>query len=322
MRDTRRREFIVATAMLLAAVISASARGTSKPYRVGFLTVAPDESFQQSLRELGYVEGRDLILEMRDIEGRYELLEKMALDLVQLNVNVIVASFPAAVLSAKRATTTIPIVMVNTPDPVQLGLVASLARPGGNITGLSTLTLDVSIMQLELLRETVPRLSRVALLWNRDNPWHTIAIKDVHARSASLGTQLQLFEASSPDSFEHAFRAMTAERAQAVLILADPLLFAHRQRLSELALMHRLPAMGNVLGYAESGSLMSYWADRSELARRAASYVDRILNGAKPAELPIEQPTKFEFVINLKTAKKLGITVPQPVLLRADRLIE
>jgi putative ABC transport system substrate-binding protein len=321
MRYTR-RQFLVATAVLLAAVIPASARGANKPYRVGFLTVAPDERFQQSLRDLGYVDGRDLVLEVRHIEGRYELLDEMALDLVRLNVDVIVASFPAAVLSAERATTTIPIVMVNTPDPVQLGLVTSLARPGGNITGLSTLSVDVSIKQLELLREAVPRLSRVALLWNPDNPWHPVAVKDAQARSASLGTQLRVFEARNPDAFENAFRAMTAERMQAVLILADPMLFAYRQRLSELALVHHLPAMGNVLGYAESGSLMSYWADRSELARRAASYVDRILKGAKPGELPIEQPTKFEFVINLKTANKLGITIPPPVLLRADRLIE
>jgi len=244
MRYTRRRKFLVATAVLLAAVIPASARGANKLYRVGFLTVVPDERFQQSLRELGYVEGRDLVVEVRDIEGRYELLDKMALDLVRLNVDVIVASFPAAVLSAKRATTTIPIVMVNTPDPVQLGLVTSLARPGGNITGLSTLSVDVSIKQLELLREAVPRLSRVALLWNPDNPWHPVAVKDVQARSASLGIQLQVFEARNPDAFENAFRAMTAERTQAVLILADPMLFAYRQRLSELALTHRLPTMG------------------------------------------------------------------------------
>lgn len=319
---TRRRQFLLTAGILLAAMIPASARAATKPYRVGFLTVAPDEIFRQSLRELGYVEGRDVILETREMEGRYELLDKMALDLVGLNVDVIVASFPAAVLSARRATTTIPIVMVNTPDPVQLGLVSSLARPGGNITGLSTLSVDVSIKQLELLREAVPRLSRVALLWNPDNPWHSIAVKDLQARSATLRTQLDVFEARNPDAFERAFRAMTAKRAQAILILADPMLFAYRQRLSELALTHRLPAMGNVLGYAESGSLMSYWADRSELARRAASYVDRILKGAKPGELPIEQPTKFEFVINLKTAQKLGITIPQPVLIRADRLIE
>jgi putative ABC transport system substrate-binding protein len=320
--EPRRRRFLTITLVLAAAVTIAPARSANKPFRVGFLTASPDERFQQSLKELGYVEGRDVIIEMRDIEGKYELLDKMALDLVRMKVDVIVAAFPAAVLSAKRATATIPIVMVNTPDPVQLGLVSSLARPGGNITGMSTLSVDISIKQLELLREAIPRLQRVALLWNSDNPWHGVAVRDVKTRSATLGTQLQVVEAHGADTFESAFRAMAAERAQAVLILADPMFFAYRQRLSELALQHRLPAMGNVLGFTETGSLMSYWADRSELARRAASYVDRILKGAKPAELPIEQPTMFEFVINLKTARKLGITIPQAVLVRANRLID
>jgi putative ABC transport system substrate-binding protein len=322
MIDARRRRFLVVSAAVCAAARPVVAQQARTPRRVGFLSVGPDERFRQSLRELGYVEGSDFILEIRDSEGRYELLDKMALDLARLNVDVIVATFPAAVLSAKRATTTIPIVMVNTPDPVELGLVASLARPGGNITGLSTLSVDVSIKQLELLRDAIPRLSRVALLWNPDSPWHRLAVKNVQARSASLGIQLQAVEARRPDSLESAFRAMAAERAQAVLILADPMLFAQRQRLAELALAQRLPVMGNVLGFAESGSLMSYWADRGELARRSASYVDRILKGAKPGELPIEQPTKFEFVINLKTARQLGLAIPQPVLIRADRLIE
>jgi len=315
-----RRQFLVVTAAL--AAWPAAAQQGGKPQRVGLLSVAPDERFQHSMRELGYIDGRDVVFEIRDMEGRYELLDKMALDLVRLNVSVIVAAFPAAVLSAKRATTTIPIVMVNTPDPVELGLVASLARPGGNITGLSTLSVDISIKQLELLREAIPRLSRVALLWNPDSPWHRLAVKNVQARGASLGIQLQAVAARRPEAFESVFRAMAAERAQAVLILADPMLFAQRQRLAELALAQRLPVMGNVLGYAESGSLMSYWADRTELARRSASYVDRILKGAKAGELPIEQPTKFEFVINLKTARQLGLAIPQPVLIRADRVIE
>jgi putative ABC transport system substrate-binding protein len=322
MIDARRRQFLVTAAALCVASRPAVAQPAGKPSRVGLLTVTPDERFQQSLRELGYVEGRDVIFEIRDMEGRYELLDKMALDLARLNVSVIVAAFPAAVLSAKRATSTIPIVMVNTPDPVELGLVASLPRPGGNITGLSTLSVDVSIKQLELLREAIPRLSRVAILWNPDSPWHRLAVKNVQVRSAALGIQLQAVEARRPDAFDSAFRAMAAERAQAVLILADPMLFAQRQRLGELALAQRLPVMGNVLGFAESGSMMSYWADRGELARRSASYVDRILKGAKPGELPIEQPTKFEFVINLKTARQLGLAIPQPVLIRADRVIE
>lgn len=322
MIDADRRQFLVVMAALCAASRPAAAQPAGKPHRVGFLTVAPDERFQQSLRELGYIEGRDVILEIRDMEGRYELLDKMALDLARLNVSVIVAAFPAAVLSAKRATTTIPIVMVNTPDPVELGLVASLARPGGNITGLSTLSVDVSIKQLELLRDAIPRLSRVALLWNPDSPWHRLAVKNVQARSASLGIQLQAVEARRPDAFESAFRAMAAERAQAVLILADPMLFAQRRRLAELALAQRLPVMGNVLGYAESGSLMSYWADRGELARRSASYVDRILKGAKPADLPVQQPDRFELIVNRKTATTLGLAIPQSLLMRANALIQ
>jgi putative ABC transport system substrate-binding protein len=322
MKLVRRRQFLVAAgALWVAPMVSQAQRGT-KPYRIGFLTVDPDELLQQSLRELGYVEGRDMVLEIRDTKGSSERADDLALDLVRLKVDVIVATFPAAVLSAKRATATIPIVMVNTPDPVQLGLVASLARPGGNITGLTTLTVDVSIKQLQLLKEAVPRASRVALLWNPDNPWHPVAVKALQTSSGSQEFQLQVLKVRGPDTFDGAFHAMAAERAQGVLVLADPMMFAHRQRLADLAIKHRLPMMSNVRKYAEAGSLMSYWADRADLSRRAASYVDRILKGAKPGDLPIEQPTKFELVINLKTAKTLGLTIPQSLLLRADEVIQ
>ena len=246
----------------------------------------------------------------------------LASDLVRLKVDVIVAPNPAAILSVKRATATIPIVMMNTPDPVQLGLVASLARPGGNITGVTTLTVDLSVKQLELVKEAVPRTTRVALLWNPDNPWHPVAVKRLQVTSGSLGLKLQVIEVRGPDVFDRAFQAMTAERAQAVLVLADPMTYAHRRRLADLAITRRLPMMGGLREYAVAGSLMSYWADRTDLYRRVASYVDRILKGARPGDLPIEQPTKFEFVINLATAKALGITIPQSVLLRADRVID
>ena len=322
MNHVRRRPFLLAAGALLVAPIVAQAQRATKPYRIGVLGMGPDEMLQQSLRDLGYIDGRDVVFEIRDSEGRSERLDGLALDLVRLKVDVIVAPYPAAVLSAKRATATIPIVMMNTPDPVQLGLVASLARPGGNITGLTTLTVDVSIKQLELLKEAVPLASRVALLWNSDNPWHSVAVKGLQARSGSLGLQLQVLEVRGPDAFDSAFHAMTTERAQAVLVLADPMMFTHRQRLADLAIKHRLPMMSNVRKYAEAGSLMSYWADRADLSRRAASYVDRILKGARPGDLPIEQPTKFEFVANLKTAKALGITIPQSVLLRADEVIQ
>ena len=322
MNHVRRRQFLLSAGALLVAPIVAQAQRATKPYRIGVLGMGPDEMLQQTLRELGYVEGRDVVFEIRNTEGRSERLDDSALDLVRLNVDVIVAPYPAAVLSAKRATATIPIVMMNTPDPVQLGLVASLARPGGNITGLTTLTVDVSIKQLELLKQAVPRASRVALLWNPDNPWHPMAMKALQTSTGSQGFQLQVLEVRGPDAFDGAFHAMTTERAQALLVLADPMMFAHRQRLADLAIKHRLPMMGNVRAYAGAGSLMSYWADRTDLSRRAASYVDRILKGAKPADLPIEQPTKFELVINLKTAKALGLTIPQSLLLRADEVIQ
>jgi putative tryptophan/tyrosine transport system substrate-binding protein len=320
-----RRQFLGAAAALLVAPFGAKAQKAqkaTKPYRIGAFVAATDEKLQQSLRSLGYVEGRDIVFEIRDAEGRIERLDEFALDLVRLKVDVIVAPNPAAILSAKRATTTIPIVMMNTPDPVQLGFVASLARPGGNITGLSTLTVDLSVKQLELLKAAVPRASRVALLWNPDNPWHPVAVKRLLASSESLRLQLQALKVRVPDTFDSAFRAMATERAQAVLVLADPMTFAHRQRLVDLAMKDRLPMMGSLPEFAEAGSLVSYWADRADLYRRVASYVDRILKGAKPGDLPIEQPTKFEFVANLRTAKILGITIPQSVLLRADRVIE
>ena len=323
MNYVRRRQFLLATGALLVAPIVAQTQGPTKPYRIGVLRTDDSQALlQESLRELGYVEGRDVVFEIRSTEGRSERLDDFARDLVRLKVDVIVAVNPAGVLSATRATASIPIVMTNTPDPVQLGLVASLAKPGGNITGVTTLTVDLSVKQLELLKEAVPRASRLALLWNPDNPWHPLAVKGLQARSGSLGLQLQALDVHGPDVFDSAFQAMTTERAQAVLVLADPMTFFHRRRLAELAIKHRLPMMGSLRDYAEAGSLMSYWADTADVYRRAASYIDRIFKGARPGDLPIEQPTKFESVINLKTAKTLGINIPQSVLLRADRVIE
>jgi putative ABC transport system substrate-binding protein len=321
MNRVRRRQFLLAAGALLVAPIVAQAQ-TVKPYRIGLLGVLSPELFKHSLRELGYVEGRDVVFEVRDAEGRLERFDDLALDLVRLKVDVIVASNPPATLSAKRATATIPIVMMNSPDPVQLGIVASLARPGKNITGVTTLSADLSIKQLEFLKEAVPRASRVALLWNPDDPWHSVTVKSLQARSGSLGIQLQHVGVRGPDAFDSAFNAMTMEHTQAVLALADPMTFAHRRRLADLAIKNKLPMMGGRREYAEAGTLLSYWADEDDLYRRVASYVDRILKGARAGDLPIEQPTKFEFVINLKTAKTLGITIPQSVILRADRVIE
>ena len=288
-----------------------------KTNRIGVLTVGYPEQFRQSLRDLGYVEGQNVALDVRDTGGKPERVEEFAFELARLKVDVIVATYPAAVFSAKRASARIPIVMVNTPDPVELGLVASLARPGGNITGVTSLSADLSLKQLDLLKEAVPRASRIAVLWNPDNPWHPVTVKGLQGRGRSLGVQLQFLPVRGPDEFDKAYQAMITKRAQAVLVLADPMTFAHRRQLAALAVKHRLPAMGSLRDYAEAGSLMSYWADGTDLFRRAASYVDKILKGARPGDLPIEQPTKYELVVNLKTAKELALTISPSLLLRA-----
>ena len=316
--------FTVATVALslLPVSLAAEMQQSAKTYRIGILTVGFPETLRQSLRDLGYIEGRNVVLEIRDTKGRSERVDDLASELARLKVDVIVATHPAAVFGAKRATATIPIVMVHTPDPVQLGLVVSLARPGGNITGVTSLSVDLSIKQLELLKEAVPRASRIAVLWNPDNPWHPVAVKGLREGGRSLGVQLQILEVRSPNEFDNAFQAMTRERARAVLVLADPMTFAHRRQLADLAAKHRLPLMGGLRGYTEAGSLMSYWADESELSRRAASYVDKILKGARPGDIPIEQPTKYELVVNLKTAKALALTISPSLLLRATTVIE
>jgi putative tryptophan/tyrosine transport system substrate-binding protein len=310
----------VATVALISLAVPSAAemQHSAKTYRIGVLaTSAVPGQLRESLREVGYVEGRNLILEARETQGRADRVDDLARELAHLKVDVIVATNPAALFGAKRATTTIPIVMVNTPDPVQLGLVATLARPGGNITGTTSLSVDLSIKQLELLKEAVPRASRIAVVWNPDNPWHPITVKGLQEGGRSLGVQLQLLAVRGPNEFGNAFQAMTRERARGVLILADPITYFHRKQLADLAVKHRLPLMGSLREYAEAGSLMSYWADGAELFRRVASYVDRILNGAPPNDLPIEQPTRYELVVNLKTAKALALTIPPSLLLRA-----
>ena len=319
---TSRRAFLgTVIGGLLAAPLVAGAQPV-KINRIGVLTDGSTEPLRQSLRELGYVEGQNVAIEVRETEGKPERLDELAFELARLKVDVIVATYPAAVFSARRASATIPIVMVNTPDPVDLGLVASLAHPGGNITGVTSLSVDLSLKQLELLKVAVPGASRIAVLWNPDNPWHPVAVKGLQGRGQSLGVQLQFLPVRRPDEFDKAYQAMLTKRAQAMLVLADPMTSAHRRQLADLAMKHRLPAMGSLRVYAEAGSLMSYWADGTDLFRRAASYVDRILKGARPGDLPIEQPTKYDLVVNLKTAKALGLTIPRSLLLRADQVIE
>ncbi len=315
-------------AVLLATPLVAKAQQAGKVWRIGVLSPGPSTGpfssalLQQSLRELGYVEGVNLAVEWRNAEGKMERFDALAADLVRLRVDVIVAMVPGATLAAKRSTASIPIVMVNTPDPVQLGLVASLGRPGGNVTGTTTLSADLSSKQLELLKEAVPRVVRIAVLWNPDNPWHPLALKGAEAAARSLAVQLQILEARRAEEFDSAFEAMTRKRAGAVLVLADPLTAFHRTRLTALAIKCHLPGMFATRAYAEARGLMSYWAHQADLDRRVASYVDRILKGAKPADLPIEQPTKFELVINLRTAKALGLTIPPSLLGRADDVIQ
>ena len=316
-----RRAFIVGGVVTLAAPLAAEAQQPGRAYRIGVLG-GESQLLQQSLRKAGYVAGRNLTIVWRDPEGKPERFGDLAAELVRLKVDVIVASNPAATIAAKKATASIPIVMLHTPDPVQLGVVASLGRPGGNITGTTTLSADLSVKQLEILKEAIPQAARIAALWNPINPWHPLALKAAEGAARSLVVQFRSVEARAPEELESAFAVMTKERADAVLVLSDPMTFFHRARIAELAAKRRLPTMHGVRGYVDAGGLMSYWADQADLYRRVVSYVDRILKGAKPGDLPIEQPTRFELVINLKTAKTLGLTIPPSVLLRADQVIE
>ncbi len=328
----RRRAFIFTLALgLLLAPLAAEAQQAGKVYRIGFLGSAPPatpdmarniNAFLRGMRDLGYVEGQNLRIEWRFAEGRAERHPGFAAELVGLKVDVIVAVVTPAVQAAKGATTTIPIVMITAGDPVGSGLVASLARPGGNVTGLSSMTIDLSAKQVELLKASVPKVTRVAVLWNPAHPAHPLMLKEAEGAARAVAVQLQILEARDPDEFDRAFAAMTRERAGALLVLADPMFFAHRVRLTQLAAKSRLPSMYLTREYVEAGGLISYGPSYLDLCLRAATYVDKILKGAKPSDLPVEQPTKFELVINLKTAKALGLTIPQSVLIRADEVIQ
>jgi putative ABC transport system substrate-binding protein len=309
----------------------AEAQSTPKVYRIGYLaqgsgsgaaSLLPLEGFRQGLRELGWVEGQNIVIEYRYAEGQIDRLPGLAEELVRLKVDVIAASPTGAALAARNASRTIPIVGMSLTEPVELGLVASLARPGGNVTGV-TYGVDTDIFgkQLGLLREAVPKIRRVAVLSN-PSPAQPLIIRSVKAAARSLELQLQLLEARGPGAFDGAFAAMAKERAGGLLVVGDSMFFLHRARLADLAVKNGLPSMSTQTQWVEAGGLMSYAASLPVLYRRAATYVDKILKGAKPADLPIEQPTKFELVINLKTARALGLTIPQSLLLRADQVIE
>ena len=322
--------FSAVATIILASVYPAAAQQPKKIARIGFLAAPAwtgvahfTEAFLQGLRELGYVEGQNIVIEYRLADGNFERLPDLAAELVRLKVDVIVASVTQASLAAKNATGTIPIVMVAVGNPVVSGLISSLARPGVNITGTSAMSDEVAGKQLELLKESLPKVSRVAALWNPANPiFQALQVKETKDTAQALGVQLQMLEARGPEEIERAFAATARERTGALLVLIDPVFTTYRKRIADLALKGRLPAVSGIREYPEAGLLLSYGPNFPELYRRAATYVDKILKGAKPADLPVERPTKFEMVINLKTAKQIGVTIPQSVLYRADKVIK
>jgi len=324
-----RRAFVLVLAAAAATLWppAADSGAADKVQRVGVLMsttpVAASHivvAFADGLRELGYVEGKNVVFEYRWAQGKSELLPKMAADLVQQNVDVIVASSQAPALAAKRATTTIPIVMVNTTDPVEVGLVASLARPGGNVTGLSQqLTPEIRAKQLQLLKEALPRASRVAVV---HSPSTTVGLREYQEAGRALQLRIEFVEVSGADDLDRAFTRMARDRVDGILVPGDTLLFTERRRVALLARESRLPGMYSVPEYTEAGGLMSYSTRLAEQFRRAAVYVGKILRGANPATLPVESPSQYELVINLKTARALGLTIPQMLLQRADQIIE
>jgi putative tryptophan/tyrosine transport system substrate-binding protein len=313
--------------ILLISGSLAEAQQAKKVPRIGFMigtspSTIPDriEGFRQGLRDLGYVEGKNVVIEYRVAEGKVERLPNLLAELVRLKVDVIVTG-GIVNHAAKQATTTIPIVIAFDGDPVGNGLVASLARPGGNITGLSALSPELSGKRLELLKETVPRLSRVVVIGESNNPGNSEVLREMELAAKAFGVKLQSLDVRDLKDIETAFRAASKARANAVIVLAGTIVLVHRAQITTLAIKSRLPAMYPIPEFVEDGGLMTYGPSIADLYRRAATYVDKILKGAKPADLPVEQPMKFEFVINLKTAKQIGLTVPPNVLARADRVI-
>ena len=314
--------------LALSATSLAEAQQVRKVYRVGFLwdspAMFPDaiEAFRRGLRDLGWIEGQNIVIEYRWSEGRFDRLNDLAQELVQLKVDIIVSPSSIYTGAAKRATSTIPIVFMSHADPIGSGHVGSLARPGGNITGLSLMMTETNAKLLELFKEAVPGLSRVAAIWDPTTPSHVPGLKAVEVAGPALGLRIQPVAVRSATEFDGAFSAIARERAGGVLVLSTPLFIAEAQRLAELAMKHKLPSMFGPRTHAEAGGLLSFGPDRADLWRRGAIYVDKILKGAKPADLPVQQPTKFELVVNLKTAKALGLTIPSSFLARADRVIE
>ena len=328
-KDMKRKITILTLcAMLLALSLSAQAQQSTKLPRIGCLLIAASpnparrEALRQGLRELGYVEGKNIVIEYRYAEGKLDRLSELAAELVRLKVDVIVTTGPTGTRAAKEATSTIPIVMAQDPDPVGNGFVASLARPGGNITGLATLRPEISGKRLELLREVVPKLSRVAVFGTSTMPGNAQALKETELAAGAFGVKLQYLDVLGPKDIETAFRAASKGRADAVLMVAGSVLLSQRTQIANLAVKSRLPAIYYDPQFVEAGGLMTYGVSFTDLDRRAATYVDKILKGSKPADLPVEQPVKFELIINLKAAKQIGLTIPPNVLARADKVIK
>jgi ABC-type uncharacterized transport system substrate-binding protein len=320
-----RRAFFTGLGAVLAAPFAANAQA-GKIALIGYLQLGsaagPPTALLQGLRELGYVEGHNIVIEYRYAEGRAERLPELAAQLVDLNVDIIVAGGTPAPLAAKQATSVIPIVMTSAGDPVGSGLVATLSRPGGNVTGLSLFSPEITGKRLSLIKDIVPGISRVAVLWNATNPIAALNMRETEAAARTLRLQVQALQVHGPDDIESALPGAISGRAGALFLLDDPLLFQYRQRIADFAAANRLPASAYFKEFAQAGGLMTFGPDLAESNRRAATFVDKILKGAKPGDLPVEQPTKFELVINLKTAKALGLTIPQSLLLRADQVIE
>lgn len=326
---TSRRTFLATVISgSLAPSLAALAQQAGKVYRIGFVWDTPAvwphalEAFRQGLRDLGWIEGRNIIIEYRWAEGRFDRLGGLMEELVQLKVDLIVAPTSIYTGAAKRATSTIPIVFVSHADPIGSGHVASLARPGANATGLTIIMSETMAKSLELLKATIPGLTRVAVIWDPATPSHVPGVKALEAVVGTLGLRLQALAVRGATEFDTAFSAIVRGRAGAVLVLSTPLFMGEAKQLAELALTHKVPTMFGPREHVEAGGLLSYGPDRADLYRRAAAYVDKILKGANPANLPVQQATKFELVINLKTAKALGLTIPQAVLLRADEVIQ
>ena len=325
----RRRFLLTSLAGAVAAPFAAEGQGTGKLPRIGYVFVrsASDsqsvlDAAREGLQELGYVEGRNVALEVRWAEGRYERLPALVAELVRLKVAVLVVVTIPGALAAKNATRTIPVVMLAAGDPVAAGLVASLARPGGNLTGMSLSTKELSSKRLALLKEALPHITRVAVLTNPGNPFHAVFWSETQTAAQTLGLRLQSIEVRTTDDFDEAFTAAAQGHAEALLAFDDSLTIGGRARLVTLAARRRLPAMYGLREFPDAGGLLSYGANVLDQYRRSAAFVDKILKGAKPADLPVEQPTKFELVINLKTAKALGLTMPPSLLARADQVIE